>query len=271
MCTESAALSNRYPEGFRPEALTGAAPGPLLAHRSRRRFSDRPVTEADLTSLFVTAQSAPTSSNLQLWTVIHATDPALRTRLRALCGGQQMLTAAPVLLVWVADPSRDAVIARQHGGTGATAGLLETTLTAVVDVTIAAQTLFAAAELHGMAGCYIGGARNHPEELATELSLPRGAFAVFAMALGWPDSGDTAAVRPRLPLRSVVHSNTYRPIQPEEVAAFDAATTGYYRTHGRADHQSWIRQITDRLTDPATMHGREQLVQELRDLGVGLG
>jgi hypothetical protein len=182
-----------------------------------------------------------------------------------------MLTAAPVLLVWVADPSRDAVIARQHGGTGATAGLLETTLTAVVDVTIAAQTLFAAAELHGMAGCYIGGARNHPEELATELSLPRGAFAVFAMALGWPDSGDTAAVRPRLPLRSVVHSNTYRPIQPEEVAAFDAATTGYYRTHGRADHQSWIRQITDRLTDPATMHGREQLVQELRDLGVGLG
>jgi len=42
----------------------------LLGHRSVRRFLDTPVSDAQLTAMVAAAQSSPTSSNLQVTSVV---------------------------------------------------------------------------------------------------------------------------------------------------------------------------------------------------------
>lgn len=264
-------LRQRYGAAPTPELPADLPPAVprLLAHRSVRRFTPEPVDDRRLAAAVAAAQSASTSSGLQLWSAVHITDPDLRRRLRPLCGGQEMLERAPVLLFWIADPTRDARISRQHGGTDATAVYLETTLTAVIDAALAAQTAVAAAELQGLGVCYVGGARNHPAAVADLLGLPAGAFAAFGMVMGWPDPTEDAGIRPRLPLTAVLHENRYRPEPASAVAEMDAAQRDYFARRGR-DH-GWVDAITQRLTDPETLYGRERLRTELESLHVGLG
>jgi nitroreductase len=263
-------LRQRYGAAPTPELPADLPPAVarLLAHRSVRRFTSAPVSDRQLAAAVAAAQSASTSSSLQLWTAVHITDPDLRRRLRPLCGGQEMLEQAPVLLFWIADPTRDARVSQQHGGTDATAVYLETTLTAVIDAALAAQAAAAAAELQGLGVCYVGGARNHPAATAELLGLPTGAFAVFGMVMGWPDPAEDAGIRPRLPLSTVLHENRYRLEPASPVAGMDAAQRDYFARRGR-DH-GWVDAVTRRLTDVATLYGREGLRAELESLSVGL-
>ena len=76
-----------------------------LAHRSCA-VSPGDVTDDQLRALVAAAQSAPTSSNLQPWSVVAVRDPARKARLAALAAGQASSAQAPVLLVWVADLGR---------------------------------------------------------------------------------------------------------------------------------------------------------------------
>ena len=70
-----------------------------LAHRSVRKFAPREVTDPELTALIAAAQSAPTSSNLQPWSVVAVRDPERRARLAALAADQQFIAQAPLFLV----------------------------------------------------------------------------------------------------------------------------------------------------------------------------
>jgi FMN reductase (NADPH) len=55
--------------------------------------------------------------------------------------------------------------------------------------------------------CYIGAIRNHPGEVIQLLELPPLVFPVSGMTLGWPDA--EPFIRPRLPLRAVLHWERY--------------------------------------------------------------
>ena len=74
---------------------------------------------------------------------------------------------------------------------------------------LAAQNALIALELLGYGGVYIGGIRNKPEEVAKELDLPPGVFAVFGMAVGRPDPAKAGGVRPRLGQGAVLHREQY--------------------------------------------------------------
>ena len=47
-----------------------------------------------------------------------------------------------------------------------------------------------AAESFGLGTVCVGAMRNHPEEVARELGLPPHVFAVFGLAVGWPDPAE---------------------------------------------------------------------------------
>jgi nitroreductase len=59
-----------------------------LAHRSVRSFLPREIGDDRLTAIVAAAQSAPTSSNLQAWSVVAVRDPGRKARLAALAGGR---------------------------------------------------------------------------------------------------------------------------------------------------------------------------------------
>jgi FMN reductase (NADPH) len=232
----------------------------MMQHRSIRKYSDRPVTK-DLVEQIVSAgQMASSSSNVQAYSVIAVTDAARKAKLAKLCGDQAYVAKCPVFLVWCADLSRLKRAAERHIPSQATyEGTMENFIVATVDAALAAQNAAVAAESLGLGIVYIGGIRNQSEQVASLLELPRLAYPVFGMCLGYPDQDP--GLRPRLPLPAVLHWNGYDAAgQDEQVAAYDEVMSKYLheRTGGTKD-TPWSELMAEKLAQPARLHMREFL------------
>lgn len=230
----------------------------LLTRRSVRQFTARPVTDAEVRTLVAAAQSAPTSSNLQPWSVIAVRDPERRRRLAALAGGQELVVQAPLLLVWIADLDRAHRLAGRAGRVLEAPDYLETTLIGFVDTALAAQNAVTAATSLGLGSVFVGAFRNHPEEIAVELGLPLHAVATFGLVIGEPDPDENAGVKPRLPQQAVLHHERYDAAQADEaIASYDERLADYNSRHGLSG--TWSDRVVTRLAGPQSMAGRHVL------------
>ncbi|MEU0794211.1 nitroreductase family protein [Amycolatopsis sp. NPDC005961] len=144
------------------------------------------MPESTLTALIGAAQSAPTSSNLQLWSVVAVRDPDRRARLAEIAGGQQHVVEAPLVLVWLADRARAGRIAAEADAPGDGADYLEAGVVAVVDVALAAQNASPAAESLGLGTVFLGALCDDPLAVAAELRLRTHVFPVFGLVVGDP-------------------------------------------------------------------------------------
>jgi nitroreductase len=260
-------IAQRYgPAAFAP-ANRAAALEAMLAHRSVRGYRPDPVPQGDLDLALAAAQSAATSSNLQTWSVVSVTDPARKSRLRALASNQKQIDEAPLLLIWLADLARP----RRVAGEGAVAlDHFEMFLMAVIDATLAAQNAAVAFEAMGYGTCYLGAMRNHPREVAAELALPPETFGVFGMVVGRPKAGAEGAVKPRLPQPVIHHVEQYGAPLPEGAAeAYDATMSTFQRAQGMAD-VAWTARYADRVGSVEALNNRDNLLAYLREMGFGL-
>lgn len=237
-----------------------------LGHRSVRRFCDQPVADEHLAAIVAAAQSAATSSNQQSWSVVAIADRPRRGRLAHLAGDQGFIAEAPLFLVWVADLSRAARLARV-AGVGFDAGdYLDSTLVAAVDAALAAQNAALAAESLGYGTVYVGAVRNRPREITEELALPPHTFPVVGLAVGRPDPAEQAGVKPRLPQRAVLHHEQYDVATADsEVPAYDHALGEYQLEYGPA--KGWTAGVIERWRSATGLHGRERLREHLHALG----
>ncbi|MEO3925035.1 nitroreductase family protein [Micromonosporaceae bacterium B7E4] len=238
-----------------------------LAHRSVRKFGPREVTDDELTALIAAAQSAPTSSNLQAWSVVAVRDPARKARLAGLAGNQAFVAQAPLFLVWVADLDRARRLAARAGREVAAADYLETTIIGFVDTALAAQNAVVAAASLGLGSVFVGAIRNRPAEVAAELKLPPHAVATFGLAVGAPDPTEQADIKPRLPQAAVLHSEQYDAVAADaHIASYDKILSGYNARFGLSGN--WSSRVVDRLRGPASMAGRHRLREILERLGL---
>ncbi|MET7403348.1 NADPH-dependent oxidoreductase [Dactylosporangium sp. NPDC005572] len=237
-----------------------------LSHRSVRRFLPHAVTDDELAALVAAAQSAPTSSNLQPWSVVAVRDPRRKARLAALAGGQGFIEQAPLFLIWVADLGRAQRLADRAGAQVTAAEYLETTVIGFVDTALAAQNAVVAAASLGLGSVFVGAIRNHPEEVATELGLPPHTVATFGLAIGRPDPAEHAGIKPRLPQEAVLHRERYDAAADEHIAAYDERLAAYNARFGLAGN--WSGRVLQRLSGPESMAGRHRLRQTLERLGL---
>jgi nitroreductase len=245
----------------------------MLAHRSVRRHRPDPVTDAQLHSVIAAAQSAASSSNLQVWSVVAVRDAATKAALAECAGGQAHVAQAPLVLMWLVDLARLAAVAEQLNLPHAALDSLEMFLVGAIDATLAAQNAMLAAEALGLSGCYIGGMRNQPEKVADLLGLPPKVFAVFGMTLGMEDPTPApAAVKPRLPQSVVLHTERYTSPaeQAEGVEAYNAAMADFYASQQMAVRGTWAVHSSRRVADDAALTGRHRLAEALRGMGFGL-
>ncbi len=197
-------------------------------HASVRRYKPDPVPAALIETIVAAGQRASTSSNLQTYSVVVLTEAADRQRMAELCGNQKHIAEAPVFLAWIADLARLDRACQLRGYTQDTA-YLESFLIAATDAVIAAQNAALAAESLGLGICYIGSIRNRPQEVIQMLGLPRLTFPITGMTVGWPER--PAKVKPRLPLKAILHWDRYDPSAYDEaLAEYDQAmmATGLY-------------------------------------------
>lgn len=241
----------------------------ILTHRSIRRYIARPLPDGLVELLAAAAQSAPSSSNLQAFSIVAVEDKARKARLAKLAARQSHVEQAPLLMMFVADLAR-----LRHVSIGADepAGGLDYTesfLVALTDAAFAAQNCFVALESLGLGACYIGAMRNHPKEVAEELGLPAGAFVVFGMTIGYPDPKVETGVKPRLPQSVVLHRERYAAPSAADVARYDE-TLREFRLDQSMSDIAWSQQAARRVRGPESLMGRHVLRDVLKGLGFAL-
>ncbi|WNQ11921.1 oxygen-insensitive NADPH nitroreductase [Paenibacillus aurantius] len=233
----------------------------LIAHRSIRRYKPDPVEPAKRDAILYAAQMASTSSNMQAYSVIGVTEPALKRELAVLTGNQAYVEQCPLFLVWCADLYRLKEAGAKHG-TAIAEDTTENFIIATVDAALAAQNAASAAESLGLGIVYIGGIRNRIAEVTGLLKLPKLVYPVFGMCLGYPDQDP--GLRPRLPVSGIYHENAYRPeqIRPA-IDEYDRIVSDYMRvrTGGQSD-RDWSSQMAERLSVPQRAHMRAYLEEQ---------
>ena len=244
---------------------------PLLSHRSIRAYLPDPLPSGTLELLVAAAQSAATSSNLQTWSVVAVESAERKDELARLAGNQQHIRQCPLFLVWLADLARLTHVAESRGLPHDGLDYLEMFFTATVDAALAAQNAAIAAESLELGMVYIGGIRNHPEEVAAVLELPPHLFAVFGMCVGYADPAHPAAIKPRLPQAAVLHREIYSLApQADAIAHYNQVMQSFYADQQMDVTGDWSEHSTKRIGSAAALSGRDRLRSALNNLGFHL-
>lgn len=273
--TDAPAAPDLLHARYRDPALhAGVALNPvlqtILSRSSCRAFLPDPVPPAALEAIVAAAASAPTSSNLQVWSLMVVEDPARKARLAALAGGQKHIEQSPTFLVWLADLARLDSIARLNQADVEGVHYLELFMVALIDAALAAQNAVVALESLGLGSVYIGAIRNQPEKVAAELGLPKLVFPAFGLSIGTPDPKGASGIKPRLPQSVVVHREQYDPtVDPTALATYDGRMSAFQTEQGMPDEQ-WTQRVINRVKTPASLSGRHRMREALGNLGFAL-
>lgn len=198
----------------------------LHARKSVRVFEERPIPEELKQEILEAAVQAPTAGNQQLYTILDITDPQLKQALSITCDNQPFIAKAPMVLIFCADCKKWPDAYREAGCTPRAPGAGDLLL-AVTDAAIAAQNAVVAAESLGIGSCYIGDVMENCERQRELLHLPDYVFPAAMLVFGWPTRQQQERLKPaRCPMEQIVHANTYRCMDGQELRAMLAKQTG---------------------------------------------
>lgn len=232
----------------------------LAVRGSVRSFKPDPLPDGWLEAILEAARRAPTSSNMQSYSIVVVEDPATKAELAKVANGQQHIIDCPVFLALCADLTGPAQACAQHGETfhGHT---LEAGLVASVDAALVGMTASLVADSLGLGSVMIGAMRNDARRAAELLGLPEGVYLVFGLCLGW--AGKPPAAKPRLPADAVVHRERYDPeARARHIAAYDRTLAEHYRGQGRqTPDEAWSAPIAQKFSKPLRAHLRQQLAE----------
>lgn len=192
----------------------------LNSRRTIRRYTGRPIDPALLDRLLEAACRASNTGNMQAYSVVVTTDPAIKAALAPAHFNQPMVQAAPAVLTWCADYNRFSRWCEcRHAD--ACYDNFQSFMASAIDTLLAAQTFATAAEAEGLGICYLGTTTYNAGEIIDVLHLPRLVVPVTTITVGWPD--EQPAQTDRLPLDATVHRDTYRDFTPEDIDRLYAA------------------------------------------------
>ncbi len=247
----------------------------ILARGSQRHYKPDPVPDDLLRVLLACAQSAPTKSDLQQYSIIVVKDQSLRESLSALRSGMDWPPLAPLFLVFCADMRRIQRLAEIRGHDHANNNV-DTFMNGIVDAALAMQCFINAAEAAGLGVCPISQIRNKMDTVRDLLSLPPGVFPIAGLAGGWPKF-ETPRISMRLPQSVVVHTDRYNDESLEQdVEAYDQRRHAksplppekqrLVDLYGALDYCPWSENVTRQLSKPERAGFREFLQQHGYDL-----
>lgn len=236
----------------------------FLNHRSVRKYRDEPISDTLLAALVAAAQSAATSSNLQLWSVISVQEKERREQIAMLCDDQHQIRDAGVFLAFFADHHRLRQAALRQNELAEGLSYAEFFIMAVIDAALAAERMVCAAEALGLGICYIGALRNDAEGIKQFFGLPEGTFGVFGLCIGWPEAPLKAEIKPRLRQEAVWFRERYE--SEVDMAEYDERMRAFYESQRMKGDVTWSMR-SGRRVDLHHMTGRDTLLGWLREQG----
>ena len=186
---------------------------------SIRKYSSREVSDELLNRLLEEAERTPTMGNLQLYSVVITRSEEGKKALAPAHFNQPMVTGAPVVLTICADYRRTTLWAENRKAHPSYDNILSF-MNAATDALLFTQTFCNLAEEEGLGTCFLGTTVYMPKMIIDTLKLPKLVMPVATITLGWPD--EQPALSERLPLRSIIHQETFEDYTPEKIDDFYA-------------------------------------------------
>lgn len=218
----------------------------FLTRRTIRRYSDREVSDKELSEMLREASQAPTTGNMQLYSVVVTRSDEGKRRLAPAHFNQPTVEGCNVVLTFCADYNR---FVKWCEASDARPGYnnFQSFMTAVIDTVIFAQQFNTIAELRGLGCCYLGTTTYNAPMIAEVLNLPAMVVPVVTLTVGHP--ADQGEISDRLPIESIVHHEAYNDFSPAEVKEF------YKDKESRDDSRRFVEE-----------NGKQTLAQVFTDI-----
>lgn len=182
--------------------------------RTIRNYTNQPIEDSLLHKIIGQAMHAPTTGNMQLYSVIVTKDAQMKERLAPAHFNQPTVKNCQAMLTVCADFNR---FNRWCKLSNAEPGYdnLQSLMTAIIDAIIFAQQIVTIAEMNGLGTCYLGTVTYNASQIAEILKLPKNVVPVACITLGYPASQPEQCER--LPLEAIMHNECYRKDTDEEI------------------------------------------------------
>ncbi len=195
----------------------------ILNHRSIRNYKNDPISREILDEILQAATMASTTGNMQVYSIIVTSEPALKEKLWEAHFKQNMVLQAPIILTFCADFNRFNLWCRHRKANPGYDNFLSF-MTAAIDALLAAQNCAVAAEEKGLGICYLGTTTYNADKIIGILELPRSVVPVTTLVMGYP--ADDPGLTDRLPVEAVVHMEKYRNYTIEDINKLYAEKEG---------------------------------------------
>lgn len=212
----------------------------LHDRKSVRAFTAQAISPEIKREILIAACAAPTAGNQQMYTILDITDKNLQKELSVTCDNQPFIADAQLVLIFCADFKKWYDLYSLTGCSPRALGVGDFVLS-VQDAVIAAQNAVTAAHSFGLGSCYIGDIMENCEQHRAMLGLPEYVFPAAMVVFGYPTQQQADREKPaRCELSHIVHENTYRTMEKDELfAMFD------YKK-GVLSFEEWCRRFCER-------------------------
>ena len=239
----------------------------IIRRGSIRKFSKKKISDEIFDTLIMSAQSAPTKSNLQQYSILNISDKKIKKEIGKLLGDTSWATEAPLFLLFLADIRRNKIITVSRGYNYENNNM-DHFMNAVIDSALSMQTLILAAESWGLGACPISMVRNHMNEIKKICKLPDCVFPIAGLSLGWPNEKKKISLR--LPKTLVLHENNYSDKQIiEKVNKYDelvykdspipVSKQRHVKKYGPAKKGLWSENLARQLSVPERLEFKSWL------------
>lgn len=201
--------------------------------RTIRRYTDKHVPDELLRDMLLKASHAPTTGNMQLYSVIVSRGKETISALSPAHFNQPQLTGCDVVLTFCADLNRFTRWCQERDADPAYDNL-QSLMAAILDTVAVTQQFITIAEQHGLGTCWLGTTTYNAGEIAHILNLPPRVIPIATITVGYPD--EKPADCGRLPVEAFIHEETYHDYSPQDIDRL------YAEKEARPDSMQFVKE-----------------------------
>ncbi len=196
-----------------------------------RKYTKEVVTDDLLREIIEAASHAPTTGNMQLYSVVVTRSEGGKQALAPTHFNQPSVMGSSVVLTFCADFNR---FVKWCEVSDAKPGYdnFQSFITALLDTALFAQQFCTIAEMRGLGCCYLGTTTYNAPQIAEILELPDRVVPVTTLTVGFPDG--VFPVSDRLPVDSIIHHEKYHDYSDERVCEI------YAEKENREDSKKFV-------------------------------
>ncbi|OFX81086.1 MAG: NADPH-dependent oxidoreductase [Bacteroidetes bacterium GWE2_29_8] len=187
----------------------------ILKHRTIRKYDKNKDVESEkLNKILEAAFRAPTTGNMQVYSIIVSKDIEMKNKLLPIHFNQQMIVEAPVILTFFADFNRFNKWCNLRNAKPGYNNYISF-MTGAIDSLLAAQNACIAAEDLGLGTCYLGTTTYNADKLINLFNCPKDVVPITTLVIGYPL--EIPDLTDRLPAEAIVHYETYKDYSEEDI------------------------------------------------------